>query len=116
LNSKTEIRKNLNDEEKRELLKDVGKMREDTIKSQREAIRRILSTFADRVVKGGCTAPVINDEATATAIILTNVMNSYATTAVISSFNVLKTNMIEMLDENGKRIVESFKLGAMIQK
>ena len=128
MSSKNEIPKNssagvlpeklkpLSDAEKVELLKEVGKQQEDVVKAQREAIRKILLKFADHVVKNQSSAAALDDEAQNTAIILTNIMNSYATTAVISSLNVMKKHVVEMMDENGRRIIESLKFSSLTRR
>ena len=68
------------------------------------------------MVKNQNSAAALDEEAQNTAIILTNIMNSYATTAVISSLSVMKKNVVEMMDENGKRIIESLKFGSLVRK
>jgi hypothetical protein len=51
----------------------------------------------------------LDAKASVSATIITNIMNSYAVAAIVSSFTSLKKGIAEFIDDSGKNVISTLK-------
>ena len=86
----------------------VRKAREQALRNQRSAVKKILLSYADFV--GTTRDPIkIDVEAGALSDRLVKMMNTHASAAMLALLTGLKKGVQEWLDDNGKAIVDELK-------